>query len=442
MVISARLDPSGVDQQNDRVQRQEMKPLQPNKSFQSKRRQAEDITFRVCPVCGGNEKKRLIHQTFSGLSSGSFLHGYDVVVCAQCGTGFADGLPAAWEFDRYYKEMSQWEFPDNFGIESAQDKQRFESVTGYMLEEKLDLESSILDVGCATGGLLAAFKRGGFTRLKGLDPSLRCAELARKNYGIDVVTLTVGDLSQLQEKFDLITLSGVLEHLYDPNPAIANIRKLLSDGGLFYVNVPDAGAFVKYLDGPYQQFSIEHIQYFTEAALVNLMKINGFQPVRLIASAQPYTLTYSYPGIEGIFRKASAGSWEYEEKSESSLRDYIRVSRDLANRVETQLEKVAESGEPILVWGVGTNTQRLMMTGPLARANIVAFVDSNSHYHGKLLMNRPIISPLEVADFPHPVLVATFIFREEIRKQIREKLGYSNPLLFLGDDGPFQGRSL
>jgi hypothetical protein len=164
------------------------------------------------------------------------------------------------------------------------------------------------------------------------------------------------------------------------------------------------------------------------------MAVNGFQPVRLIATAQPYTLTYKYPGIEGLFKKAALSGWKQEKASESALTDYIRVSEKLAGEVEKQLDRLARSGDPVLVWGVGTNTQRLMASSPLAKANIIAFVDSNPHYHGKKVEGRPVLSPSEMGAYPHPVLIASFIFREEIKKQIREKLGLNNPLILLGAD--------
>jgi len=389
---------------------------------------------RLCPVCGGANKKTLYRQEFSGLSQGSFLHSYDVCVCGQCGMGYADGLPDASEFDRYYAEMSQWEFQDNQGIESPQDTERFKKIASYFSKNELAAESPILDIGCATGGLLAAFKARGFQSLSGLDPSLKCSELAGKNYGIQVKTGTVKDLPDLQGPFGLVTLSGVLEHLYDPATAIADIRSLLSDEGLFYVNVPDAEGFVDHMDGPYQQFSIEHILFFTTASLVNLMKINGFEPVRLIRGAVPYTRTYQYPVIEGIFKKMLPAAWEKEVSTKAALQEYIRVSEKVAKIIEQQLERLAKSGDPVLVWGVGTNTQRLMASSPLKRANIVAFVDSNIHYHGKEVEGRPILSPQEIKSGLHPILIASFIFREEIEHQIREKLGYDNQLLFLGED--------
>ena len=62
-------------------------------------------------------------------------------------------------------------------------------------------------------------------------------------------------------------------------------------------------------------------------------------------------------------------------------------------RLRAAIDAVVDGGRPILVWGVGTHTSRLMATSRLAEADIVAFIESNSRYHGKTLHGRPILAP-------------------------------------------------
>ena len=42
---------------------------------------------------------------------------------------------------------------------------------------------SILDIGCANGGLLEVFKLNGYSDLSGLDPSPACAQRTKANTG-------------------------------------------------------------------------------------------------------------------------------------------------------------------------------------------------------------------------------------------------------------------
>lgn len=94
---------------------------------------------RPCDVCGGLERRRLFRQEFSALSEGSLLSGCDMVVCARCGFGFADGLPPAEAFDRYYAKMSKHEHQATGGREGPCDRQRFEAVADFLAPRRFDL---------------------------------------------------------------------------------------------------------------------------------------------------------------------------------------------------------------------------------------------------------------------------------------------------------------
>lgn len=376
----------------------------------------------------------LFHQRFSGLSSGSFLHGYDVAVCAECGLGFADRLPPAEEFERYYAEMSKWDYLETGGVESDQHAGRFESTASMLAELGIDKHAAVLDIGCSTGGMLAALKRKGFTKLLGLDPSPGCARLARENHGIEVFTGPVSSLDRLPSDFGLVLLSGVLEHFRDPNTALQDIRSRLADGGLFYVVVPDASRFPEYFDAPYQHFSVEHILFFSSHSLSNLLRKNGFEPVKLMLNDYPYTLQSRHPVVEGLFRKSASTDWKPDESTEPALHGYIQTSAAMDEKIAGQLAVLAQTQEPVFVWGVGTSTQRLMTSSQLREANIVAFVDSNPHYQGKELEGRPIISPDQLAHRSEPIVIGSVIFRQEIMEQIQNDLKLSNRMIALGAD--------
>src|SRR5438045_2418497 len=88
---------------------------------------------RPCPVCGSLESTQLFRQSFQEVSAVSFLNGYDVVICGQCGLGFADGIPAQDVFDQYYQENSKYEYQHTGGKESASDESRFRGITSTLV---------------------------------------------------------------------------------------------------------------------------------------------------------------------------------------------------------------------------------------------------------------------------------------------------------------------
>jgi ubiquinone/menaquinone biosynthesis C-methylase UbiE len=96
--------------------------------------------------------------------------------------------------------------------------------------------SSILDVGCATGRLLAGLGRAGATRLSGVDLAPNILAVARERLDAERVRadLRAADVEDSipwpDEAFDFVTLTGVLHHFYRPRDALRQIYRVLRPG--------------------------------------------------------------------------------------------------------------------------------------------------------------------------------------------------------------------
>jgi len=98
-----------------------------------------------------------------------------------------------------------------------------------------------LDIGCAYGGLLHAFSTQGYD-VCGIEVDAKVADLGRANLRAlgGRCDITVGDFLhrcslESDGTFDLITCSDVIEHVDDPRECLAKIYRLLSPGGVAYV---------------------------------------------------------------------------------------------------------------------------------------------------------------------------------------------------------------
>lgn len=393
------------------------------------------ISPRSCEICGSNDKRTLFTQTFAGELEGALLSSYTVVACTQCGFAFADHLPPQVEFDTYYERMSKYEYEHAEGVQADFDDGRFPDAAKFIAHCTGGTEASIVDIGCSNGGLLNALKKIGFTNLLGIDPSPACAVTAKKLYGIDVLTGNLFSAHPEIPSKDVVSLGAVLEHVRDIRGALTTVRSLLKPGGLLYVEVPDVTHFSCTTDAPFQEFSVEHINYFSIQSLNNVMARMGFKTLeaRTISMIQgDSTLVHV---INAMFRMGDLPSDNFaplkDETSESALRGYIDASSKVENGIHRALAPWIESGRAIMVWGVGTHTQRLLATSGLAKANISAYVDSNPRYHGKDLYGVPVISPKNLAERPEPVLISSRFFQNDIIRQIREELQLSNQLITL-----------
>lgn len=391
-----------------------------------------NFPLRACPVCAAAERHLVFAQRFSQLSAGSLLAGYDLVVCEMCGLTFSDRIPEQAVFDRHYAEMSKYEYAHRDGVESEFDTARFAQIAQELAAKVPDRGCRILDVGCGTAGLLARLRDLGYPNVTGLDPSPECSALALKRYGIEVRTGTLFERHLLPAAFDLIILVGVLEHVRDVLPAVTGIGTCLSPGGMIFAEVPDATAFADWPDAPYQELSIEHINFFGPVSLENLFRRAGFDLVTMERPARQFTRTTVMPSAAGMFRRsAQARPLACDGDSEPRLREYIARSAAEEQRIAGLIDALVQSGESIVVSGVGTHTLHLLESTNFYRANIAAFTDVNSKYHGKELFGRPIVPPQSLAQRDEPILISSRAFQDDIVRMYRDKFRLPNRLILL-----------
>lgn len=90
---------------------------------------------------------------------------------------------------------------------------------------------TLLDVGCGSGDFLREARQTGWT-VFGQEFDETAAQTARQVSGAEVRIGDLGDVGFDGASFDAITMSNVLEHLPDPNEAVAECYRLLKPGGV------------------------------------------------------------------------------------------------------------------------------------------------------------------------------------------------------------------
>jgi SAM-dependent methyltransferase len=106
----------------------------------------------------------------------------------------------------------------------------------------------LLDVGCGHGLLLAEARARGYA-VQGLELSREAARHARETLGLPVLETALEDKELDEERFDVIVLADVLEHLDDPVGSLDRCIELLNDGGALLVVTPDPSSLTARLAG-------------------------------------------------------------------------------------------------------------------------------------------------------------------------------------------------
>ena len=85
---------------------------------------------------------------------------------------YADSAAKQQDYDIYYEQFSKYEDAKTAsgGGYTAADRARLDDMATF-LAKHLAISDSIVDIGCANGGLLETLSVRGFTHLTGIDPS-------------------------------------------------------------------------------------------------------------------------------------------------------------------------------------------------------------------------------------------------------------------------------
>lgn len=175
--------------------------------------------------------------------------------------------------------------------------------------------SAALDVGCATGELLAHLRKRGFQAC-GVEPNPEAADYARRHSGAMVWTGGLEALPADVGPFDLIVLWHVLEHMHDLSGSLNLLHSRLTPGGRLAIAVPNPGSADARSYGPrwVAWDAPRHLYHFDPQVMLELLERHGFKPVRQGAVAFDafyHCLLSEAPTASGLFRAVCRGSRSY-----------------------------------------------------------------------------------------------------------------------------------
>jgi SAM-dependent methyltransferase len=144
------------------------------------------------------------------------------------------------------------------------------------LKENSGGQPKVLDIGCATGVMLAFLRdRGWQTTGVEISPA---AEYARNERGLDVYRHNLNDCRFPPESFDLALASHVVEHLNDPHAFFSELRRILRRGAYLILITPNIGGFQSRLLGSHWRSAIfDHLYLFSKRTITAMLRKQGFE---------------------------------------------------------------------------------------------------------------------------------------------------------------------
>ncbi|MCM3881627.1 MAG: class I SAM-dependent methyltransferase [Vicinamibacterales bacterium] len=228
-----------------------------------------------CAICGGTRTRRLYTKS-----------GYDIARCVRCGLVYANPrAPRDIILGRYSRDYFWNEYLPALGIQDGTfDLKWFDTRYAPLLGLLGPAAGRrLLEVGSGAGFFLKSAERAGWS-VTGIELSEEASRFGRERLGLDIRGERAEAASVGAASVDAAVMFDTIEHLFDPRAVLTSVASALVPGGQLLISTPNFRALSRLLLGsPWAVLSpLEHMYYFEEKSLNQLLGASGFVDVTFI----------------------------------------------------------------------------------------------------------------------------------------------------------------
>lgn len=284
--------------------------------------------------------------------------------CAYCGLVQAAGQPVS-----YYRDVIR-----ATGVSCEMRKFREKQYQSWVEEFALQ-EKKIIEIGCGCGEYMAFMEqtKADVYGLEHLTASVRTGKKA--GHRIYEGFVETEEYLIPEGPYDGFYMMNFLEHIPEPGVFLRGIANNLNDGAAGLVEVPNFDMMLQ--KSLYSEFIQDHLSYFTEDTLRNVLEMNGFEVLQCGSIWYDYILSARVRkrvpvNVDGFLKK--------QEQIKKQLRQFLEEQKCMGRRVAA--------------WGAGH--QALANLSLLEMADdIVYVIDSAAFKQDKYTpaTHIPIVAP-------------------------------------------------
>lgn len=210
--------------------------------------------------------------------------GYPLIyyICENCGLVYQSIKTIRTTNPDFYAETYRkiyQDHPDPTEKDLWVQGHRADHLVDFVRSQCKDLPTNFLDIGASTGTLMFKFQQAFGCEVTGVEPGAAYRAFAEEK-GLVVYDSIDALIAAQPEKFDLISLVHVLEHLPDPVEALSRIKKdLLSEKGRLLLEVPNLYA--------HDSFELAHLTCFSRHTLIETIQQAGFKEQAILCHGKP-----------------------------------------------------------------------------------------------------------------------------------------------------------
>jgi 2-polyprenyl-3-methyl-5-hydroxy-6-metoxy-1,4-benzoquinol methylase len=216
-----------------------------------------------------------------------------LVACRACRTQFLSPQPTQQRLNEIYGPAyySPWSSEDEATIAVMKLRTFRPLLDACQIEPGMN----VLDVGCATGSLLAEVAERRAVPF-GIDLQPQAIEDARRR--VPKAHLHAGQTADHPfptVEFDAVLMIDLLEHVREPASELRVVRERMRARGRLVISTPRVDSTSRRVMRRFwPQYREEHLTYFSRAGIEQLLARCGFELERITSTKKAVSLAYAY----------------------------------------------------------------------------------------------------------------------------------------------------
>lgn len=204
----------------------------------------------------------------------------DFRFCTGCGLVTRERFPTPDELDDIYRQAYAEEKIGAGATNQESGDFAVYSYADFMLREIVRPGMRVLDYGAASGALVERLRRSGI-EAEGMEFATDAREYCRSHRGFDLMASLEG---VPPGRYQAASMIEVIEHLTDLRGALAQLRHVITPGGLLFVTTPNRKALRARLEGGNWREAKKkfHLFLFDQKSLKYHLEAAGFEVVRRV----------------------------------------------------------------------------------------------------------------------------------------------------------------
>ncbi len=231
----------------------------------------EKVRAIFCNLCGSRRYRKYLADK-----------DYSFVKCVGCGLVYQNPQPVFDDLKyRYGRNYFEYELRNEENFFHLM-KLGLRDIRFFELSEGLEQEGLFLDIGCATGMLLAFLRDRGWG-VRGVELCRESAEYGINSKKLDIFIGTLEEAAFPSAHFPVIHFSHLIEHVPDPRDFLSEVHRILCPGGYAIIVTPNVdGLQARVFRERWRSAIADHLTLFSRQTLCRMLVESGFEILKTV----------------------------------------------------------------------------------------------------------------------------------------------------------------